>query len=309
MKKLKKLLRLWLFVCLLLVLSSGTAMAAEPKVMIADYKVSGDGKMHSGKEFDLSLTLQNTAKKNVRNMKVTVFSEAGEILPTNSAGTAYIEQIDAEQKEVLSFKLKLDGVAQEKSYKLIIKLAYEDGNGYSYNVEDSIFLTSALDLKCELTDIVTEGERMLGEPFSYSGKISNVGNGMLYNVKIKLSGDNIAEQNSALGNIEPGKYANFSIDTSFTHVSAGTQTKNAGLIMYCDREGNEFSEEFLIDDLFGAEIVAPDYRDLEIIKDEPQSTFGKKLVIIVVVVCVIAWIVIGIAKKRKRKKEVLEAFE
>lgn len=308
----KNLVKICMMVCVMLVICSISAQAAEPKVMIQEYKVSGDGKMHSGKEFDLSITLYNTSKRTVRNMKVTVLSETGEVLPVNSAGTAYIEQLDAETEETIKVKMKLDGVLQEKTYKLGVKLAYEDINGYAYNVDDAVFLSPATELEYYVSDVSFEGDNMVGEPFTYSGKVNNSGNGTLYNVKIKVEGENVNPMMTGIGNIEPGKSQKFTLDTSYSHATAGTNMMNSITVTYEDREGNEYVDEDkkTLSDLFGAlGIENPDYRNLEIVKDEEPNNTGKIIGISVAVAFILLVFVGSIIRKQKRKKEILEAFE
>lgn len=311
MNKIVKMLGL-VYIMFVIAVSSISAQAAEPKVMIQNYKVSGDGKMHSGKEFDLSITLYNTSKRTVRNMKVTVLSENGEILPVNSAGTSYIEEMEPQSEETIQLQMKLDGVAQEKTYKLGVKLAYEDINSNSYNVDDAIFLSPATDLEYYMSDIVIEGENIVGEPFTYSGKINNSGNGTLYNVKVQIEGENLNKMMCGIGNIEPGKAQKFTVDTTYSHCTAGTSFANSITVIYEDREGNEHVDEDkkTLSDMFSqVAIENPDYRDLEIVKKEEPDQSGKMIGITIAILAVILFVIGSILRKKKHKKEVLEAFE
>ena len=76
--------------------------AATPRIMISDYEVSGN-KVVSGENFDFKLTLKNESANPVKNIKVTVSTENGELLPRKGAGTAYVKEITGGKEEEVSF--------------------------------------------------------------------------------------------------------------------------------------------------------------------------------------------------------------
>lgn len=287
-----------------------TSQAAEPKVMVTDYKIK-EKEITAGGEFNLSVTIYNTAKKNVKNMKVSVLSEAGEILPAEGAGTAYVEQLDAQTEETISFKMKAADGLEEKSYKLQVSLAYEDTNGVSYTVEDAIYLPVQLEQRYSFTDVMVDGEFTLGEELEITGSINNLGNGTLYNVSVKTSGDNISEQNSYIGNIEPGKSGSVDLVVTASHLSDGTARENYVIVSYEDKQGNQQESKELLS-VFqqpDSEIVAPVYENVEVVKEKKDTTNTGKIVTGMIAAVVIIGVVVFMAyRKWKRKQRILEEF-
>ena len=147
----------WMLAVLVVVLAvwqgGYSVQALTPRVMLADYSVE-EGSITAGEPFTLRIVLANKAvRTSVRNLKVTVISENGEFLPTEGAGTAYLERIDPNTEAELLFPLlAIDGL-EEKSYKVSIKTEYEDPSGNSYEVTDAIYLPEIYDngyLSCKL---------------------------------------------------------------------------------------------------------------------------------------------------------------
>lgn len=307
----EKIYRWLLAVCFLVTVFAVPAKAAEPKVMVTDYKVKEET-ITAGEEFELSVTLYNTAKKNVKNMKVAVISEAGELLPAKGAGTAYIEQLDAQTEETLVFQMVAANGLEEKSYKLMIKLNYEDNYGSPYTVEDAVYLPIQLEQRYSLTDLVIDGEFILGEDLEITGMVNNLGKGTLYNVTVKTSGDNISEQESYIGNIEPGKSGSLDMIVEANHLSDGTQRMNYITVIYEDAQGNQQEQQEKLEQLgSGSEnaITAPVYANLEKVKEETEHTGIGKIVLIVAIVFAVAALIFWLSyKKWKRKKKILEEF-
>lgn len=306
----RKVYKWLLAVCFLVAVYAVNVEAAEPKVMVTDYKVKEE-KITAGGEFELSVTLCNTAKKNIKNMKVTVVSEAGELLPAKGAGTAYVAQIDAETEETLTFQMKAAEGLEEKSYKLMVKLAYEDNYGSSYTVEDAIYLPIQLEQRYSLTDLMINGDFVLGEELEITGMVNNLGKGTLYNVTVKTSGENISETESYIGNIESGKSGNVDMLVTAQHLSEGTQRMNYITVVYEDRQGNKQEKQEKLEQLLNPDndITAPVYGNLEKVKEEEQKNGTGKLILIVGIT---AFAIVMVSfmgyRKWKRKKRIQEEF-
>lgn len=287
---------------------SSKVKAATPRLMVSDYSVSG-GSVVGGKEFDLKLVLKNTAaKSSVKNIKVTLVTENGEMLPVDSAGTAYIESIGANSTEELTFKMKAVKGLEEKSYKMTIKMEYESSNGMEYTVEDNIFLPVTMEQRLMLTDIYVAGNDIhIGEEVEVTAKINNLGEGSLYNVTVELYGDGIDKMQSYIGNIESGKSGNVDIITTASEVTY-VHSKNYLKITYEDIDGNKLEEEY---ELMSGQlsVSTPIYDDLELVKGEKKVekdwTVVKWAIGVTLVVAIIAVVII---RRAKRKKKILEEF-
>lgn len=279
--------------------------AATPRLMVTDYSVAG-GAVVGGKEFDLKLVLTNTAAKStIKNIKVTITTENGEMLPVEGAGTAYIESMAANTEEELTFKMKAVKGLEEKSYKMTIKTEYESTSGMEYTVEDSIFLPVTMEQRLTVTDLyVGDSDVHIGDSVEVSAKINNLGEGSLYNVTAKIDGDGIDEMKSYIGNIESGKSGNMDIITIASEVTY-QHSKSYLTITYEDIDGNEYEEKRE----FTATVSTPLYDELELVKGEEVKkkdwTIVKWAVGVIVVVAVTAFVFI---KKAKRKQKILEEF-
>ena len=88
MKKRISIIALIITIIIVCGLSGVNSMAAVPRVMLSDYKLSSE-KIYPGDTFKLTFTLKNTSKVAVSNIKVTVSTEDGSILPDGNAGTVF----------------------------------------------------------------------------------------------------------------------------------------------------------------------------------------------------------------------------
>lgn len=284
---------------------SFTVEAATPRLMIADYEISG-GSVVGGKEFDLKLTLKNTAAKNtVKNIKVTVTTENGEFLPVDGAGTAYVDNINATEEETISVKMKAIKGLQEKSYKVKIKIEYESSNGYEYTVEESIFLPVTMEQRVAITELLVQGaDAQIGDSVEITAKVNNMGEGSLYNVIATVKGDGVDEMSTFIGNVEAGKSGSVDIITLASEVT-NDASQSYLYVTYEDIEGNQQKVEQEIN----FSISSPIYDDLVMIKGEEKRsvdwTVVKWLIGTIVVVVIVSFLVI---RRVRRKRKLLEEF-
>lgn len=291
--------------CLGILAWAGTAEAAVPRVMVSDYSVKG-GTVLAGKEFTLSITLKNTATKNVKNVKVTVASENGELLPAEGAGASYVAQLDAESETELTFQMMAVNGLAEKAYKLSVKTEYESTGGMEYTVDENIFIPVSLEQRLSVTDIfLVEDSVEIGDVVEISAVVNNLGAGSLYNVTAKVEGDNVQETDTYVGNIEPGKSGNVDILTKADIVTAGDHKKNRITVSYEDQEGNVYEKEVEI----GVMVAEPIYENLEKVKEAADHSKAIKTAVTViasiVVIVLVVWLMV---KRKKRKQQILDEF-
>lgn len=289
----------------------GNVKAATPRVMVSDYSVK-EGNVVAGKEFNLQVKLKNTASRVVKNVKLTLTSENGELLPAKGAGTAYISEIAAESEEQFSFPMQAVHGLAEKPYKLSLKTEYENVNGYEYSVDESIFIPVTLEQRVSVTDIMIPDEDIqLGDSVEITASVNNLGDGTLYNVCAKVSGYNIAGQESYIGNVEPGKSGTVDVLTKATALYRQGE-KNTITISYEDQQGKVMEKDFLIQlyDVTGGIMVAePRYSDLEQVKSGADKTeTAKTAAWVIVLIAVITVMALLFIKKKKRKQEILDEF-
>ncbi len=287
-------------------LSERAAKAAEPKVMVTDYSAGGDSVV-SGEAFDLTLTIKNTANRKIRNMKISIISEAGELLPVSGAGTDYVSELLAEEEREIIFDMKATDGLEEKSYKLTVRMEYEDTYNASYTVEDVIYIPVTQVQRLSVTDILVDTSIKVGDDAEVTAMVNNLGDGTLYNVAVRMEGEHIVTQYSYIGNIESGKSGSIDVITKTTKATDTTEVMDRDFlyISYEDKQGNEYE----IKQTVKFDILPTSYDDLEVLKAaEEHKGIDRTLIIgIVAAFATISVIVFAVLKWRKKKK-LLEDF-
>lgn len=301
----KRLLCLFICICLGLLGNAGVVKAATPRVMVSDYSIDGK-EVIAGKDFTLTITLKNTAAKAVKNVKLSITTENGELLPAKGAGTAYVEQIDADSEESFTFKMTAANGLEEKAYKLSVKTEYESTGGWEYTVDDTIFIPISLGQRLSVTDIfLPEAYVELGDTVEVSAVVNNLGEGMLYNVSAQIKGDNLQELETYVGNIESGKSGTVDALTKAIVVTQGNHAKNKIIISYEDKEGNAFEKEMDIE----VSVAEPIYENLEKVKDKQDNSGTIKGILkILLIIVVVAGVIWFFDKRRKHKQQMLDDF-
>jgi hypothetical protein len=131
-----------------LILGQITGFAAQPKIMVSDYKVSEEY-IEAGGSFNLSITIKNTADKKVSNLKISVASENGDIIPSSGAGTDYLAELAGGEEHTFTFPMKAGKNIEEQSYKINVVNEYDDRYGTAWTVTDSINYRFVLGGQCD----------------------------------------------------------------------------------------------------------------------------------------------------------------
>ena len=172
----KMILALLMIVSIVVIVCPYSAQAATPKVLVSNYKVSATT-IYSGDSFDLTLEILNTSKNKVKNMKVTVASEGGEIIPVTGTGSAYVAEIAGNETSEQTFSMQAAAGLAEKTYKLSVKMGYENTSGEAFEMEDTLYLKQRI----SVTDVMTDDAKV-GDEVEITAQVNNLGEGMLYNV-------------------------------------------------------------------------------------------------------------------------------
>lgn len=301
----KKIFILFMCMCFGILGRVTVVCAATPRVMVSDYQIK-EGEVIAGKDFTLTLTLKNTASKVVKNIKLTISTENGELLPAQGAGTAYVEQIDANSEEKLTFNMTAASGLEEKAYKLSLKTEYESSGGIEYTVDENVFIPVLLEQRLSVTDVfVAEDSIEIGDTVEISAVVNNLGGGTLYNVTARITGDNVKETETYVGNIESGKSGMVDALTKAIVVTEGDHKENRILISYEDKAGNVYEKEEEIE----IKVAEPVYEKLEKVKESKDYTkVIKNVVEVIVILAVIAAVVFFFIKRKKRKQQILDEF-
>lgn len=292
-----------LIVFLLYLPSDLVAKASQPKVMVVDYKIV-QKEIIAGQTFDLAVTIKNTGSRYVDNLKISVTSDTGDIVPAEGAGNGFLEELPNGEESTFTFRLKAaDGLA-EKSYKLSVVNEYDDIWGNPYSATDVIYLPVKLEQRASITDLYVADDAVLGESVEIVGSVNNMGAGMLYNVRARIESKSMEELDTFIGNIETGKSGSIDILTNAVSTTASTGDMSKVIVTYEDKEGNETE----LEGIFKVTVESPVYDNVEKIKDDSQSSNRGLIYGIAAVVIVIAVGMVCAVRRHKRKKKILEEF-
>ena len=279
--------------------------AMTPRVMMTSYTIDKK-EIYPGDTFTLKFSLKNTSKYKIMNLKCTLSTEKGEFLPVDSVGTGYIEEIAGESEEEMSFKLESIKGLEEKPYTLKIKTEYEDWDG-SYSAEDEIYIPIKLKSEVLISDTyIAEEEIRLGDNIEVVSTLNNIGAGDIYKVSASVTGHNIADATSYIGNVKSGKNANIDIITkAIEHDDPrdATEYDNDLIITYEDKDGNKYTEKQKLGKM---NVLEQDFSDVIKIKEDTSKHLTEvekaEIVIAIIVVIIVALIVKRMMKRRKLEK-------
>lgn len=296
----KIILALLLIVSIVANVCPYSAQAATPKVLVSNYKVSATT-IYSGDSFDLTLEIQNTSKNKVRNMKVTVASEGGEIIPISGTGSAYVAEIAGNGVCEQTFSMQAVAGLAEKTYKLSVKMEYENNSSEAFEMEDTLYLPVYLKQRVSVTDVMADDAKV-GDDVEITAQVNNLGEGTLYNVNARVEGKHVEKQETYIGNIETGKSGNVDLLAKAIAVTDFDEMAKAEdwiIVTYEDRNGNKHEEK--VEASLYIETV--DYEDLEVLKEAPEKTGPATWQIILICVCVlVVGVFAGVTINKKRSR-------
>jgi uncharacterized membrane protein len=243
-KNIKKFMALLLavIVCMSAFSFNMVAEASQPKVMVVDYQIV-QKEIFAGQAFDLKVTIKNTGSRYVDNLKISVTSDTGDIVPAEGAGNGFLDELPNGEESTFTFKLRTaDGLA-EKSYKLSVVNEYDDIWGNPYSATDVIYLPVKLAQRASLTDLYVADDAVLGDSVEIVGSVNNLGAGMLYNVKAKLQSSYMEEIETYIGNIESGKSGSIDILTNAVATTAAGVYLLSAILCRLSASGSPASTE------------------------------------------------------------------
>ena len=285
--------------------NGGAGNTSTPRLMVVGYDMGKD-RIYANEAFTLTLHMENTAKSTISNIKISLANEESQFVPEDGVGSTFIESMAAGESQDVTFQIKPVSGLEEKSYPLVVKSEYENGKAEAFNAEDTLYVPVYLRQRLSITDVyVAEDSYEVGDMVEVSATVNNLGEGNLYNVTVYLSGDNVEESASYVGNVEPGKSGTADILAKATVVTDGAHTKNQMLITYEDKDGNVQEKSIEID----LRVTEPVYDNLEKVKNaKDYSGVAKKTGTAVIILVVVAGIIYLGIRRKKKKQQILDDF-
>lgn len=302
-------LMMTVIVCLCMQPFAMTVQASQPKVMVVDYQIV-QKEIVAGQTFDLKVTIKNTGSRYVDNLKISVTSDTGDIVPAEGAGNGFLEELPNGEESTFTFRLRAADGLTEKSYKLSVVNEYDDIWGNPYSATDVIYLPVQLEQRASITDLYVDDDAVLGDSVEVIGSVNNMGAGMLYNVRVRVESNYLEENDTFIGNIDTGKSGNIDILTNASATTSETGELSNVVVTYEDKEGNETE----LTGKFKVTVNSPVYDNVEKIKDTTTKINKNIIITVCISVILIVALIAGTIrrnkrkKRKKRKKRILEEF-
>ena len=296
-------LMMTVIVCLCMQPFAMTVQASQPKVMVVDCKIV-QKEIIAGQTFDLAVTIKNTGSRYVDNLKISVTSDTGDIVPAEGAGNGFLEELPNGEESTFTFRLRAaDGLA-EKSYKLSVVNEYDDIWGNPYSATDVIYLPVKLEQRASITDLYVDDDAVLGDSVEVIGSVNNMGAGMLYNVRVRVESNYLEENDTFIGNIDTGKSGSIDILTNASATTSETGELSNVVVTYEDKEGNETE----LTGKFKVTVNSPVYDNVEKIKDTTTKINKNIIIAVCIAVILIVALIAGTIRRNKRKKRILRVW-
>ena len=290
-------------VCLCMQPFAMTVQASQPKVMVVDYQIV-QKEIVAGQTFDLKVTIKNTGSRYVDNLKISVTSDTGDIVPAEGAGNGFLEELPNGEESTFTFRLRAADGLTEKSYKLSVVNEYDDIWGNPYSATDVIYLPVKLEQRASITDLYVDDDAVLGDSVEVIGSVNNMGAGMLYNVRVRVESNYLEENDTFIGNIDTGKSGSIDILTNASATTSETGELSNVVVTYEDKEGNETE----LTGKFKVTVNSPVYDNVEKIKDTTTKINKNIIIAVCIAVILIVALIAGTIRRNKRKKRILEEF-
>ncbi|WP_419822158.1 COG1361 S-layer family protein [Anoxybacterium hadale] len=270
-----------------------------PQLMVDDYSYGGTF-VQAGDQFLLNLGLFNTsASHKITNIKVTVSTEDGSIIPVNSSNSFYIDSLGKKERTGHSLLLSVKPGAEQKTTPLTVDMSYEDGAGNALTSKDVISIPVMQETRLEVDDVIAPPELYTGMQSGLSVQFYNMGKTTLNNLRVSAEGNFDTPESTSyfVGNMESGKSDSY----DFTFIPREEGAMEGKIIFtYEDAAG----DEQVLERPFSFNIMGEMPAWEEETPPEDNGAKGGKLpwIIGAAAVSVLTGGGIFIWKRRKRKK-------
>jgi len=175
-----------------------------PRLMLVGYQINPQ-EVVAGSEMTISVEIKNeSAKRSAQNIKLSLKSEDATFLPIGGANAVYIAKLKPGASKTEEFRFSVKPDAEVKPSMLLVEIAYEDSSATAGTETATISIPVQQPIRLKLDEPQVYGE-MVGQSFTVSMNLYNMGKSTLYNVLAELKGDFITPEGSYYGgNIESG---------------------------------------------------------------------------------------------------------
>ena len=296
-----------------------------PKIIVKEYQAN-PVIVDAGKNFTLSLTLENTSDKEVKNIRTVLTptpaetatneSKGSVFTPVNSSNTFYVDSIPPKSTVVKTMEFYVLPDAAPKNYTIDVSMDYEDRENNPYETKDIIGINVKQTLNLEVGEITVDEMGSIGAPVYINFQFFNTGKVKLSNMKVDIEGEGF-DTSQALT-----YYKTLTVSNNEYYdgtIIPTTEGKQDGKVVFTfeDETGEEhrIEKEFSVDVTAGMDMgMGMDEMGGGMMFDEngnPIMTDGmsdgaqksKMPFIIIGVILVIIGVVVFVVKKRSKAKD------
>lgn len=293
-------------VALLTLLTSNLAVAAPnenaagamPRLILTAFQAT-PAEPVAGEEATLSFTVKNmSTSTGVRNIKASVTSADGSLLPVGGASSVYIASIPAGGAVSYDLRFQALPTLEEPPYQLSVHTDYEESaGGTALSSDETVSVSVKQHARAETSELqVQPASITVGQDANLSFSVLNKGKNKLYNTSVALkAGQPVTAPEQFIGTIEPG--AAGAVDVVL-HADTASSAPVTLVISYEDAVGTVSSFERQVE-LTITEPVTPAPQ-----VEENQGSTAVGWLFLVLPLLVIAGIVVLIvlAVRRRRRR-------
>jgi len=175
-----------------------------PRVMLERHTLSEE-QIFAGSSFTLALYIRNNAERSVGNMKISLGSiqvtgtgaggagggSGGTVFSPldGSSSSFFVEEIEAKAQLVKEVTLFVDPSAAAMTYTLPISLEFEDEEGNSFSVNETVNIPVLQETRVQVLSVDIPTSAAAGQPVPLSMEFANTGRIALNNVFVEIVGD------------------------------------------------------------------------------------------------------------------------
>ena len=281
-----------------------------PKILINDFYTT-PSEVVAGEDFTLVVNFKNTSKTNsVENLKAVVSSD-GTFNPVSGSSTMFVQHLSPGGSSTISIDLHPKADASPGSYNITFSMNFDSAAAKEPITDSETVAIPVHQIpKVKITNLITEGNMMVGSDVNVMTTVNNTGKCTIYNVSALIHDQDgrMSEEELYLGNLQPGSSGN--VDVYLTSFEQG-DIKVLADFTYEDENGKLFSES-VSSDLYISEPFFEDPWDGDDIVPEGETkSFPWALLIggVIVISGIATWIILASRRKKQQRLKDLEAAE
>lgn len=273
----------------------------KPKLMVEGYSLDRPY-LEAGCSATLTIMVKNTsASEKVRNVKLSLSEDSGEILPSGT-GAGYCKEIAKDGTFTWSVTLNATTGAQSKPHTASIAMEYEDAEGMALSALDRLIIEVRQSVRLEYEEPALPTRLTQGDTPTFSMNLMNMGRSALHNVLLTFDIPGLSNGGSVLvGTIAPGEAkagtTNFMVAKNASGDVAGTLK-----LSYEDEYGQRYEKMLSLSTTIEKKVVPTTPADT--VKAATKATFPWWIVYVCGAICLaVSCILILQWLKRRRERQ------